>query len=167
MATPTILCTACKEPVEFKTEKEYKEHLLKVHSSTTTQGAMDIERAKKMNTPVSLPPGISEKDLPNKEFLETLKRAEEEKIKEVAKQASQASVPQPTPPTTPTLTLKYKYEGRAECGHEVKTIMLEAEGKTFAIGYDLVCDKMVKRIEVSPIKEEKNGNDGNKAKTTK
>lgn len=163
-----IMCLACQEPQEFKNDKEYKEHLLKVHGATTSQGAMDVERAKKMNAPVNLPGGISEKDLPNKEFLETVKRIEEQKKAEASLPPSPPQL-QPTQiqPQSSTVVLKYKYEGRNDCGHELKTIMLETDDKLYAIGYDIVCDKMVKKIEVTPIKEEKDGNDSHKVKPTK
>lgn len=168
MSSPTIMCVVCQDAPEFKTDKEYKEHLLKVHGTTTTQAAMNIERNRKMNTPVNLPPGITEKDLPNKEFLETLKRAEEERLKMETTIKPPLEIPSNPPQAAKsTLELKYKYEGKADCGHEVKTIMLEAEGKLFAVGYDMFCDKMIKRIEVHPIKENKDGNNGNKAKATK
>lgn len=130
-----------------------------VHGTNSADEAMKIERQKKKNTPVQLPPGIPSNALPSEEFTQIMNMVEK------GTQPSQVTVPQSTTPQPEPkiepIVLKYKYEGMDSCGNKVNTLELDADGKHFVTAYCLICQKQVEIrevIDLNPKKEKtKNG----------
>lgn len=152
-----ITCLACNLSLP---EKDYMKHMETVHGGARQQDAISQKKAIEQNTPVdNLPAGVKPEDLPDQSFLETLaemQKAEQEARKpqpEPQKPVVEHPVASQTPSTPKVLTLRYKYEGKHDCGNEVKTIMI-ATGLLpvwHAIAYCINCDKNVNQLTVEPI----------------
>lgn len=137
-------CLACTPPTKWETEAEYNDHLVTFHGTTSADEAMKIEKAKRANTPVTLPPGIPPEAAPTPEFTQMMQQIEKPKV----------ATPPPAPVAPPVVTiepvtLKYKYEGMDSCGNKVTTLELDSEGKHFVVAYCLICQKQVEIREVA------------------
>lgn len=146
-----IQCMACTPPTNWDTEEEYKDHLVSFHGTTSADEAMKLERAKKQNTPVDLPPGILVTAAPTPEFTKTMQEIE------------RAKASQQTPPPTPAsnlppkvepkpLVLKYRFDGNCpKCNNPVRTIVNKFDNKLIANAYCMFCDETIQQIPVEPI----------------
>lgn len=140
-----ITCPACTPPTNWETDAEYQDHLVTFHGTNSADEAMKLERAKRANTPVDLPPGIPPEAIPTPEFTKMMQEIERPK----ASQATPAPVPASVPtPVIEPISLKYKYEGMDSCGNKVTTLELDSEGKHFVVAYCLICNKQVQIREV-------------------
>jgi hypothetical protein len=144
-----IQCFACTPPTNWETEAEYNDHLVTFHGTSSPDEAMKLERAKRANTPVDLPPGIPPEAAPTPEFTKTMQEIERAKV-------SQATPPPPAQnipvPQIEPITLKYRYEGMHSCGNKVNTLELDADGKHFVVCYCLICQTQVEIREVADLK---------------
>lgn len=144
-----ITCPACTPPTNWDTDKEYQDHLVSFHGTTSADEAMKLERIKKKNTPVDLPPGIPATAAPTPEFTQTMQEIERAKVSQVTPPPIPASVPQ-TPKIEPVI-LKYKYEGQHSCGNKVNTLELDANGEHFVVAYCLICQTQVEIRKVADL----------------
>ena len=118
-----IQCMACTPPTKWATDKEYQDHLATFHGTTSADEAMKLERAKKANTPVTLPPGIPPEAVPTAEFskvMDEITKAEAKKNVPISPPVQNSPVPVNMPKIEP-IVLKYKYEGMHSCGNKVNT----------------------------------------------
>ena len=141
-------CLACTPPTKWETEAEYNDHLITFHGTSSADEAMKLEKAKRENTPVTLPPGIPPEAIPTPEFTKMMQEIERPKASQVTPAPVPASVP--TPVIEP-ISLKYKYEGMDSCGNKVTTLELDSEGKHFVVAYCLICQKQVEIREVADL----------------
>lgn len=154
------LCIPCN--LEFPTSLMYKEHKKSVHSGFAPDHNLVPQKAID-----SLPDGITEDMLPNEEFMKQVERIESgnnaEELPPLIESQPQTIVTKPVIPTqtipqsaklTPTqpqeIKLEYKYSG--SCPEHpttlVDTLMLDVEGKLYALAYCSVCktNKMQKKV---------------------
>ena len=142
-----IICVACADAKEFKSEPEYKQHLFDVHHATSTKLALDNERMKKANLPKDLPPGIPPDALPTKEFVDAVNRIENPQSKTMLIPPPDLVETKVLPEVKP-IVLKYHYEGTHTCGNPVSTLELDTDNKHFAIAYCLFCNTQAISREV-------------------
>lgn len=177
----STLCMACNPPTEWSTEDEYKAHLLNDHGANNIGEAMAKEKTKKVNTPNSvLPPGITAKDLPDPEFLATIKRIEGSPTPSPSNSVPPVYVP-PIPPVKKAeeIKLEYLYKGSCpDCLTPIDTIALENpddDSSMYVTAWCNSCKKKLSQNKVIPIgkmfpqnailsKKEKDGTSSNKTR---
>lgn len=146
-----IQCIACTPPTKWANEAEYQDHLISFHGTASTDEAVKLERAKRKNTPVELPPGIPPSAAPTPEFVQTMNEIEKASIPNVPLPVGPTLPPQPKPEQKP-LILKYKFDGNCpKCNNPVRTIVNDFEGKLIANAYCMFCDETVQQIPVERI----------------
>lgn len=145
-----IICPACSPPTNWATDKEYTDHLVSFHGTTSPDEAIKLERIKKKNSPVQLPPGIPDTAAPTPEFTQTMQEIERAKASQVT--PSPTPAPQPLKVEPKPLILKYKFDGVCpKCNNPVRTIVNEFEGKLIANAYCMFCDETMAQIPVEKI----------------
>lgn len=151
--------TCMIDGLTFKGDEAYLRHMEQAHGSSSPDQAMGVAKAKERNLPKDAPAVVLDKDAPPPDdFMEIAKMMD---------QPQQA--PPPTPPapqpvekvvapvitkaTPRPLVLKYRFEGDCPtCNAPIRTIMVNANEKTFAMAYCLTHETVEQR-EVYPLDE--------------
>jgi hypothetical protein len=137
-----ITCTVCGEEVD---ENRYASHMLTKHPKGQVAS---IQMKKNLPPTPGLPPGISEADLPDAEFMKTIAEMEEAKNTPPPSPKPMQQAPNLSKPMQEPVKLTYKYTGNCQCGNGVATLEMDVEGKHFVIAYCLIEKKQVESRQV-------------------
>lgn len=160
-----ILCIICSQDIP---EEQYAGHMQSQHPEGQIS-AMQKQKLVKQNLPnqsAGLPPGITDADLPDEEFLKT--------VAEIEKAQQKPAQPTPKPqeekpphslssnPATPPavvslkpIQLTYRYEGVCDKGHPVSTLEIDIHNSHHVIAYCTVCKIQCQEREVEDLDKQK------------
>jgi len=152
-----VLCVICEKNIE---ENAYAAHMQAEHPEGQLASLQKKRLIKQNISPAAgLPPGISEADLPDQEFLKTVAEIENSQTPAPPTLKPQEEKP-PISPTTPPpavsrkpVKLTYKYEGECEKGHPVSTLEIDISGSHHVIAYCTVCKIQCLEREVADLRE--------------
>lgn len=137
-----MMCIPCN--VEFPSDALYMKHKQSGHKL--------MEKATPLESlPIpTAPPGVPPEALPSPEFIEQVKRIEEEK-----KPTEEATKPSQHPSELPKaipLTIEYIWKGEHEkCRRQPSTLKLEVGGKFFSVAYCETCKEQLESKEVAKL----------------